>query len=249
MAVLDRIKRKEALPPEPIKPPPHIEERIKRGRDAMREGAPRRNMCLAFTRGEQYRWVDSKNVLMSQATTSNYDGRGKPRHRVRSVRNFIFDINETEVAAAIQRIPGYDIAPTSTEPRRISASRLARKVAYYEYDQAGVRKASERVIRYAVAAAEGFAWPYFDNTIGPYFQDEDEEGNPKVDEMGNPVLIGEGDIRIRVYGPNEVMWEPGLNFDESRWYAIEQARDMDSVMESQGYLGGKLDPNAQQVET
>lgn len=243
MAALDRVKAKakEIVAPEPIKPPQGIEERIKRGRDNMREGAPRRNMCLAFSRGEQYRWVDSKNVLKSQATTSNYDGRGKPPHRVRSVRNFIFDIVETEVAAATQRIPGYDVAPTSTDPSRISAARLARKVAYYGFEQWGVRKASEQTIRYAVVADEGFAWPYFDNTVGPYMTD--------TNEKGEEYTVGEGEIKIRVYGPNEVMWEPGLNFDESRWYAIEQARDMDSVMESQGYVGGKLDPDGQKAET
>lgn len=243
MAVLNRVKAKakEVIAPEPIKPPPGVEERIKRGRDGMREGSPQRNMCLAFSRGEQYRWVDSKNVLKSQAMTSNYDGRGKPRHRVRSVRNYIFDIVETEVAAAQQKIPGYDIAPTSSDPSRISAARLSRKVAYYEYEQAEVRKASEQVVRYAVVANEGFAWPYFDNTVGPYMTD--------TNEAGEEYTVGEGEIKIRVYGPNEVMWEPGLNFDESRWYAIEQARDMDSVMESQGYVGGKLDPDGQKAET
>lgn len=226
---------------EPIKVPSSIEERIKRGETAMREGAPRRNMCLSFARGEQYKWIDSKNVLKQQSTTSDYDGRGKPRHRVRSVRNFIFDIVETEVAAATQRIPGYDVAPTSTDPNRISAARLARKVAYYGYEQWEVRKVSEQVIRYAVVADEGFAWPYFDNTVGPYLTD--------VGEDGEEFTVGEGEIKIRTYGPNEVMWEPGLNFDESRWHAIKQARDMDSVMETEGYLGGKLDPDGQQAET
>lgn len=248
-SLTQKVKRAVAqVVGEELKPPPEVEARIKRGRDAMAEGAPGRNECLRFTRGKQYTWVDSQNVIREQETTSSYERRGgKARHRVRSVRNYIFDHVETEVAAATQKIPGYDIAPTSTEPRRISAARLARKVIYYGYEQWNTRRATERVIRYAVSADEGFAWPFFDNTVGPYFETDilDEAGNP----TGETKTVGEGEIKIGVYGPNEVFWEPGLKFDESRWYAIEQARDMDAVMETDGYVGGKLDADAQKAET
>lgn len=227
-----------------IKVDASIEARLKRGRDAMSEGAPGRNECLRFTRGRQYTWVDSQNIIREQQTTSDYERPG--RHRVRSVRNYIFDHVETEVAGATQRIPGYDIAPTSTEPKRISAARLARKVVYYGYEKWNLDQASERVIRYAVSADEGFAWPYFDSTVGPYFQtDVIQEGKP----TGETKTIGEGEIKVRVYGPNEVFWEPGLRFEESRWHAIEQARDIDQVMETDGYVGGKLTADAQKAET
>jgi hypothetical protein len=231
-----------------LKAPPEVDARIKRGKEAMSEGAPKRNECLRFARGRQYSWVDSQNTIREQETTSDYERRGgKARHRVRSVRNYIFDHVEVEVAGANQRVPGYDIAPTSTEPRRISAARLARKAIYYGYEQWSLDQATERTVRYAVVANEGFAWPYFDNTIGPYFETDvlDEEGN----QTGEKKTVGQGEIKVRVYGPNEVFWEPGLRFDESRWHAIEQARDIDSVMESDGYVGGKLDADAQKAET
>lgn len=240
MAIVETAveKAKELIRAEPITVPKAIEERMKRGRDAMREGAPKRNECLAFARGEQYKWVDSQNVLREQNTASApLGGRGKPRHRVRQKRNFIFDIVETEVAAAVQKVPGYDIAPSSAEPSRESAAGIARKVAYYGYDKWHLRTVTERTVRYAVVADEGFAWPYFDNTVGPYLTDE--EGN----------IVGQGEVRVRTFGPNEVFWEPGLPFDESRWHGIEQARDITSTMELEGYVGGKLDADAQQAET
>lgn len=241
MALVDALKARQ-IKGESIKPPPGVEEKLKRGRDAMRSEAPQRNEYLAFARGEQYRWVEpSSNILRSQSTTSNYDGSGKPRHRVRSVRNFIFDHVETLVAAATERIPGYSIAATSTDPRREGAARLARKVAYYGYEPWGVDTATERAIRYAVIADEGFVWPYFDNTIGPYYEVEGPDGGPTP--------LAEGEIRHRVFGPNEVFWEPGVRFEESRWHGIEQARDLDATMEMEGYVGGKLDPDAQQAET
>jgi hypothetical protein len=224
-----------------LKAPPEIQARLKRGEAAMSEGAPRRNECLRFVRGRQYSWVDSQNVIREQATTSDYERRGgRARHRVRSVRNFIYDHSEAEVAGATQRIPGYDIAPTSYEPRRTSAAALSRRVAYYGYEKWGLDQAAERTIRYAVAVDEGFAWPYFDNTVGPYFEAE---------VNGEKKTIGQGEIKVRVYGPNEVFWEPGIRFDESRWHAIKQARDMDSVMESDGYVGGKLEADGQKAET
>jgi hypothetical protein len=234
-------KAKELLssdPPAPITIPKPIEERMKRGRDAMKEGAPKRNECLAFARGEQYKWVDSKNTLQAQNTTNLIDGRGKPRHRIRQTRNFIFDIVENETASAVQKVPGYDVSPSSAEPKRETAASLSRKVALYGYDKWGLRRVTERVVRYAVIADEGFAWPYFDNTVGPYLP-EDEEGK----------RIGQGEIKVRTFGPNEVFWEPGLPFEESRWLGIEQARDPQSVMEMEGYIGGKLEPNAQKAES
>ncbi len=233
---------------EELKAPAEVDARVKRGKEAMSEGAPKRNECLRFARGRQYSWVDSQNTIREQETTSDYERRGgKARHRVRSVRNYIFDHVEVEVAGATQRVPGYDIAPTSTEPRRISAARLARKAIYYGYEQWSLDQATERTVRYAVVANEGFAWPYFDNTVGPYIETDvlDEKGEP----TGEKKTVGQGEIKVLVYGPNEVFWEPGLRFDESRWHAIEQARDIDSVMETDGYVGGKLDADAQKAET
>lgn len=232
-------KAKELIAAEPQKLSPAIEERMKRGKTAMREGAPKRNECLAFARGAQYKWVDAQNVLKEQNTTYSPIGeRGKPRHRVRQTRNFIFDLVEAEVASLLHKVPGYDIAPSSAEPSRESAAGTARKVAYYGYDKWDLRRVTERVLRYALIADEGFAWPYFDNTVGPFLQ-PDDDGN----------VLGQGEIKVRTFGPNEVYWEPGLPFEESRWHAIEQARDIPETMELEGYVGGKLTADAQYAET
>lgn len=225
-------------PLQPIEVPEDIEARMKRGRDSMREEAPKRNECLAMARGEQYKFVNADNKLDSQSTQTGVQGGsvGKSRHRVRRVRNFIFDIVETEVAASTQRIPGYEVAPSGTEPRRIAAARLSRKVLYYGYEKWGTEKAIEQAVRLAIVADEGFVWPYFDTSIGPYF--EDEEGR----------TIGQGEIRFRVFGSNEVFWEPGLKFELSPWIGLEQARDVESVMQMESYVGGKLDADAQTSE-
>lgn len=203
--------------------------KIKRGRERMEDGASLRNECLQFWRGNQYVYRNSQNSLVYQPTTTDLMGGGKPRHRMRTVRNIIVDVVAHEVSAATQRTPSYECNPATTDPEDITAARLAERVALYGYDQWRVLKATQDVVTYAVVADEGFAWPYWDSSVGPFVDGE----------------IGQGEIRVRTFGPNEVYWEPGVAFHESRWCAVEQARDLEDVYELEGYNGGKLSPDAQ----
>jgi hypothetical protein len=232
-------KVKEALSPsnESTKIPKDIEPRLERGRSRMRAEAAQRNECLAFWRGEQYKYVNGEGVLVGQSTVTNTrDREGKPGHVVRRARNLMFDIIEHEVAASVQRVPQYEVAPTTPDPEDESAARLTQQILRFGYDKWRVRRAIEAVVRYAVIADEGFAWPYFDNTIGPFMDD------------GQGGRIGQGDIRLRVFGGNEVGWEPGVNFEDSRWHLIEQARDIEEVKELPGFNGGELRSDAQNTE-
>jgi hypothetical protein len=217
------------------KVPAKVQERISRGRNRMRQGSAKRNECLKFWRSEQYHWTDQKGNLNSLPTTTNYyEQSGKPPQRQRTTRNLIFDVVEREVALSTSRIPSYQVSPSTTDPEDIGAARLAEKVALYGYDKWHIRAATEEVVRYGVIADEGFAWPYFDNQVGPFIQGTN---------------VGIGDVRIRVFGPNEVYWEPGLNFEDSRWHCVEQARDPEAIYQMEGYTGGKLTPDAQGSES
>ncbi len=239
MAILDKLTGKPAsngLDPmrelkesEKQKAPPGVEERIKRGRDRMKEGSAKRNECLEFWRGNQYIYVSSENYLVKQGTVTNADGSGKPRHRVRTTRNIIFDIVAHEVSAATQRVPSYEVSAATTDPEDVSAARLAEKVALYGHDKWNVRHVTTQVVTYAVVADEGFAWPYFDNSIGPFIEGEG---------------VGEGDVRIRMFVPNEVYWEPGIRFEDSRWHCVEQARPLEEVYAMEDYVGGKMTADA-----
>lgn len=230
MALLDSVRNTVSGP---MKPPPEITERLARGRRRMQDTAAKRNECLQFWRGEQYVYVNTDKYLSEQSTITNPDGSGKPRHRVRTKRNMLVDIVAHEVSAATQRVPSYEVTPSTTDPEDIAAARIGEKVALYGYDKWHIRRVTEAAVTYAVVADEAFVWPYFDNTVGPYMQDESGK------------TIGQGEIKLQVYGGNEVYWEPGVKYENSRWCAIEQARDIESVYESEGYLGGKLTPDAQ----
>jgi hypothetical protein len=205
------------------------EERIKRGRDRARRFSSYNNACWRFWRNDQYVWVDSKGFLQSLPTVRSSDG-GLPPHKVRTTRNLLFDHVEHEVAAAVSRVPSYDVLPSSTDPRRIDAALLSEKLALYGHEKWDIPLAVEKMVRSAVVTqtGEGFAWPYFDNTYG----------TPLTDEVST------GEICIRTFGPNEVFWEPGIRFEDSRWHVVEQARSLDDIRRVEGFDGAKLKPDA-----
>ena len=180
-----------------------------------------RDECLAFWRGRQHVDRNTDNYLVSSGTVQG----SKPPYRSRRVRNILVDVVRHEVSAATSRVPSYQIRPSTLDPEDVSAAQLGQKVALYGYDKWFVRRAIVDVVTLAtVVPGGGFIWPFFDSTIPPYIA----EG------------VGIGDIRLRTYSANEVFWEPGVRFHESRYHGIEQARPIEEVEELPGFLGGKL---------
>lgn len=213
-----------------VKPDKAIEERVRRGREAMRRDAALRNECMQFVRGNQFVYRNKENWLAKQGTLQGESG--KPNHRIRRARNLLVDVTAREVSAATQRVPSYNCDASTTDPEDISAARLSEKVSLFGFDEWHVRRVTGEVVWYAVVADEGFCWPYFDNTVGTPITEE----------------VSTGEIKIRVFGPNEVGWEPGTRFEESRWHFTEQARPIDAVEQLEGFDGGKLTPDADTSE-
>lgn len=212
-----------------VKPDGYVDDRLKRGRDRTKEQASKRNECLAFARGDQHLYEGKDGLILKPMTASQ----GKEPWRVRQVRNALKDVIEHEVSAGTQRVPSYSVTPSTFDPEDIAAASIAEQVALYGYEQWNLRTTMERVVSYAVIADEGYAWAFFNNQVGdPMGQDAD----------GNDIATGE--VEIRVLGPNEVYSEPGVQFEDSRWYAVEQARPLEDVYAMTGYMGGKLDANA-----
>lgn len=230
MSVLDKLKGDPVKGP---KAPREVEERQRRGREAMLKDAGTRRMCLRFDKGDHYWYVNEKGRLAFQDTITHSTGGGKPPHRIRNRYNFAGSMIDGKVSAATQRVPSYEVTPTKTDPDVIGAARMAEKVALYGYDQWAVRRATLKAVRYALVCGEGFIAPYFDPNVGPFTVD------PETEEV-----VGEGEIKLRVLNGNEVYWEPGCDFEQSPWHVIEQARPKDEVEQLPGYVGGKLVPDA-----
>jgi len=211
--------------------PRDVDMRVERAKRTLAEIAPRNNECMEFWRGNQYIYRSKENYLVKQGTLI---GEGKPRHRVRTTRNLILPIVRHEVAYATQRVPSYQVAPAKNDPEIISAAAVAERVAAYGYTEWGIQQVTEEVITHSIVShtGEGFAWPYFDTSVGPYV--DTGEGS-----------VGLGEIRIEVLGPNEVAWETGVSFDDSPWYVVRRAIPKEEVEGLPGFVGGKIVADAQ----
>lgn len=223
---------------ESIPVPADVERSIKPGREAMKRDASKRRLCMKFEKGETYWYLNEQSVLSFQETVTRVGGGGKPPHRIRNKYNFIRPIVEDKVSTATQQIPSYDITPSTTDPEDYSAAKLSEKVALYGYDKWRIRKVSLKVVKLAVAGGgDGFAFPYFDPNVGPYVQVQGDDGEPRWQ--------GQGELKVKVLSGNEVYWEDGCDFDESRWWCIEQARPIAEVRDLPTlYPGVVLAPDA-----
>ncbi len=211
-----------------------ILERIERGRERLHSIAPHTDEAWEFYRGNHFAYVDEKNKLQIQATTTTVRGTGKPRWRARQSRPLIHDIVQQEAAAATARTPSYDVVPTSHDPQKISAAKMSKKLALYGHEAWNIREIIRDSVIHAAVGGEAFAWTYFDNTIGPFIGDDDGD-------------VGLGDVRVRIYGKNQTYWEPGLRFEDSGWHVIEYAKELSAVKNDPNFTGeaDKLTPDAQ----
>jgi hypothetical protein len=233
-----------AYPPKPEQPaqdptkpggiplPSDIKDRLTRGRQAMRKDANLRRLCHKFWLGEHY-WYQTVSGSLNVLATALIDVTGgKPGHRVRNTYNFIASIVEGKVSASTGTTPGYEIDPSSADLEDVAAARIAEQVAYYGYDKWYLRRVRTKVYTTAFVQREGFAMPYFDAGIGPFLPAPDGS------------VRGLGEIRVLTLSRSEVMWEPGVDFHESRWHAIERAVPVEDIKRLPGYIGGMLAKDA-----
>jgi hypothetical protein len=228
---------RSAFRPSPMDVPQDIELRQKRGRAAMLKDAPKRRLCMRFRRGDTYGYVNSKNTLSEQSTVTNPDGTGKPPHRIRNRYDFLGPIIDAKVSAATQRVPSYEINPSTGDPRQRGIAGLSTKVALYGYDKWRIRQGTLKIVDLAIGGGGvGYGLPYFDPDVGPYTQ---------VDGK----WIGRGEIKLLVLSGNQVYSETGVDFDDSPWYAIERARPIDEVRKIPGFITGlAMTPDARQSD-
>lgn len=239
MAVLDRITGNGATADQPGKPPKDVQARLKRGNKQRTERAAFRRVAFRFFRGDQYCWVNEKRQVSFLPTVTHTTGGGKEPHRVRTSRNYIRGIVENKISQATTATPGYDVAPTTTDPEAASAAKTSQKVAFYGYDKWNFRKARVKAVTNALVADGGYALPFFDPDVGPYVRQPDGS------------FVGYGEIKVRVFNGSQVAWEPGMDFEDSPWHAVITAQSVGSVKEQTWYTGGDLraDANTSDVPT
>src|SRR3954469_6569687 len=127
-ATADPRDLKDVVEPKPVLLPDKVIRAMMRGRQVMKRDAAKRRLCMRFERGDTWWYVDEKSVLQQRATVTNVRGGGKPPHRIRNSYNFIRPIVEDKVSSATQRIPQFNVEPSTTDPEDAGAAKLAEKV-------------------------------------------------------------------------------------------------------------------------
>jgi hypothetical protein len=182
--------------------PRDIRDKVKRGTAAMMKDAADPPAVPQVLGGRPL--LVRRTLRAPSGSSHGAGGRlgGKPSHRIRNTYNFIQSIVEGKVSAVTQKVPGYEIDPSSTDNEDRQAARIAEQVAFYGYDKWYLRRMGTKVATLALVQREGFAMPYYDAAIGPFANGQ-----------------GKGEIRVLTFSRSEVMWEPGQDFLESRWHA------------------------------
>jgi len=251
MAVTELAEKAlETLNPAKKKIPADVERKIKRGRERLNQVSPRRKLAVQFANDDHYGVLSEDGLkITKQSTVAVSMGGTKPDHRVRLSRPLLSPAIKSKVAAATQRQPAYECNPSTNDPEDISAAKLSNKIATAGYELWDLKRARKKLVWNALVTEEGFAAAYWDSTVGPYVEiakQDPETGEPVLDAEGNPETetVGMGEVRIEIYSGLEVGWEPGVDFEKSRYYFITHARPIEEVEAEPEFEGGKLKPDA-----
>jgi hypothetical protein len=212
----------------------YVQDRITRSEARLQELLPGINERYEMWRGNQYAYVDSKNKLAFLPTKTTPTGAGKRPWLSRSVENLLIDIVQHEVSAVTQRIPAYEVAPTAADPNKRSAAKTSAQVAAWGYEQWGNQLAAVKAVTHAVVGQEAFAWPYFDTSVGPMIMGKDGK-----------TVVGRGEIKNRIYGPQDVMWEPGVRYEDSPYHILVDETTLQDVVSTPGFLGEPVQPDSE----
>jgi hypothetical protein len=171
-------EKEETEAPTPQAIPQKVNDRIRRGRERMRKKAAQRQLYYKFWRGETYSYVNAKNVLVSQDTVSWMPAGKMPDHRIRNSYPFIASIVQAKVSAATQRVPGYEVVPSTTEPDDAQAADLAAKVAVLRLRRVAPASRHDQVGRARAGWRGGVRLPVLRQFAGPFVAEPPSDDEP-----------------------------------------------------------------------
>jgi hypothetical protein len=123
----------------------------------MQRDAIKRRLFRKFYEGDHYWFQNGTGGLTFQATgMTGVAGANKANYRIRNTYNWVRMVVDTKTSAATQRIPGYEVTPSTDDPDDQAAARLASQVATYGYDQWRIRRRSTKAVNTALVEREGF---------------------------------------------------------------------------------------------
>lgn len=240
--------------------PQDVEARLKRGRAGLAEVQARRLLGIEFANGNHFSELNrDATAITNLSTTAIALGGEKPDHRVRRSNDIVSPMLKRKISAATQREPDWESTSATPDPEDYAASLISLRLARAGYSLWGFPPAEAKGLWWAMVTEEAFGRANWNSNVGPF---EDVSSHPDAEyedpETGErpyegqpdpekPVWRGRGEIAITVYSGLEVIWEPGVDFEDARWYAVEHARSIEELEDEEGFIklpGEKLRADA-----
>lgn len=228
--------------------PQDVDAKLKRGRDGLGEVVARRQLGIKFTNNNHFAEINedgSKVVDVSTATVAL--GGTKDDHRVRRSHDIVSPMIGRKISSAMEREPEWESTSVANDMSDYAAARIGMRLARAGYEPWGFPPAEEKSLWFAMVTEEAFGragWnpnvgPFIDVSVHPEADVEDAEGNKPYagqPDPENPVYRGRGEIGVTIYSGLEVLWEPGVDFEDSRWYAVEHVRSIEELEAEPGFI-------------
>jgi hypothetical protein len=228
-------------PEQGIPAPVSVLQRIEKGESVIKRHEPRWRELWAHMDGEQFAYVSARDGQLT--TLETREGGSKPSWRPRLTRNRMTKAIVGEVSILTSRFPAYECTPLNTDPEKMNAARTAEKVLLSLHESLGVRRIVFKVGLNAAVTGDGYAWPYWNSSLGdPVAPEKVMPPAPKDGEEPAPMQVGlrTGEISVAVLRQEQVGWEPGVEFEDSRWYFVRLTKPVDEVTGQPGYIGPKV---------
>lgn len=181
-------------------------------------------ICDAYYHGRQnvVRQISNPNrivELSGRRQTSN----GELTYR--RITNRILPVVSTLVAKYASKIPGWSVQPDSGDPIAINNARASEHALRSEYDRLGLARSFADVLTLAANAGSGFLDVYWDETAGAPIGDD----------------LFEGAVAVEVLPQQCLLWEQGLRYEQSNWWAVDRGLPPDEVSRRYGIENPKPD--------
>lgn len=170
-------------------PEPYVLARIQRGESAVRRHESRWRELWAHFDGDQF--VERSATADALVRVETREGGAKKRWRSRLVRNRYTKAIMGEVSVVSSRVPTWEVTPGNGDRQMRSKAELGEKILLYLTQKLKIRTIVFGVCQVAAVTGDGYAFPYWDPTIGqPVMDGATPYEQPTEYTQGQPAPAG-----------------------------------------------------------
>lgn len=193
--------------------------------------------CSLFA--QSYQWIAVNPVTSQIMSMPSVPGRKKVTFNM--IKPWLLD-NETKLDI---EVPSFDVTPSTLSQEDKDAALAGEGYSEHYWRALKIRQFyREGVVRQAMHFGGTFGLVDFDDTIGPRWRRQQADGNgqPLVDQRGNPVYEygTDGDIRLDLVSYFDAFCDelPG-SMDQKLWFCVAKWMSTEEIREKYDMANGK----------